>query len=459
MDLPNQYVQNMQKLLGDEYPDFAASFSCDPAYGLRVNELKTDKDSISDYVEIELEKIPFVENGFFYDHSEKISKSPFYRAGLFYLQESSAMLPADRLPISEGDVVLDLCAAPGGKSTAILSKLLGTGFLLANDLSFSRAQSLLKNLELFGGSNYFVSAEAPKKLASIYPEFFDKILVDAPCSGEGMFRKDPSLIKDWTNKGPDYYSPLQREILDNAVKMLKCGGMLMYSTCTFSTSEDELNIKYILEKYPELSLINIEKTDGMVPGFMGYKEAARVFPHKVRGEGHFLCLLAKSCKSKNSSALSVKRDEMITSEFNVNKCNELIEFVKKINLSPDNIYIIKNNAYYLPNLYSRIYDKSIRFLRTGLLLGELDNNMHFKPSTTLALSLRIHDFSNVLNLNRDDIRLEKYLRGETIFINEDDECLEKGFVLICVESFGLGFAKYTNNNTLKNLLTRGYINN
>lgn len=363
------------------------------------------------------------------------------------------MLPADRLPVSEGDYVLDLCAAPGGKSTAILSKLNKTGFLLANDYSFSRAQSLLKNLELFGGANFFVSAEAPEKLASIYNNFFDKVIVDAPCSGEGMFRKDPSLIKDWIKRGPKYYSEIQREILESAVRMLKSGGMLMYSTCTFSTIEDELNVKYLLDNHPELSLIDIDKSNGIAPGYMGYKEAARVFPHRVRGEGHFLCLFKKEIADN----VNTKCDELIKSE-SISKYTELNDFINKTNIPSEKVYIIKNNVYFLPDNIQKIYDKSIRFLRTGLLIGEFDKNMHFKPSTPLALSLKCGDFTNCLNLNRDDIRLEKYLKGETIFIKDDEDYLEKGFVLICLESFGVGFAKLSN-NTLKNLLSRGYINN
>lgn len=456
MDLPVQYMQYMQELLGEAYPDFTASFSCNPNHGLRVNNLKIGTDEINQYLDSNFERIPFVSNGFYIeDDSVRYSKSPFYNAGLFYLQEPSAMLPADRLPIEENDIVLDLCAAPGGKSTAILSKLNGTGLLLANDYSYSRAQALLKNLELFGGDNYMVCAEDPLKLSGIYQNVFDKIIVDAPCSGEGMFRKDPGLIKDWVSKGPSYYTPLQRSILDNAVKMLKGGGLLMYSTCTFSVSEDEDNVKYLLDKYPELSLVEIEKNYGIMPGFNDVFEAARVFPHKVKGEGHFLCMFKKA----NNDDFAV-RHEKIKSTAELSKCNELLDFLKnlKIKIAVDRICILKDQVYYLPKEYEKIYEKSVRFLRTGLLLGELDKNNRFKPSTTLALSLKSNDFAYVLSLNRDDIRIQKYLRGETIFAENGETDIQKGFILICIEGFGIGFAKLADGK-LKNLLGKGFINN
>ena len=454
MDLPIQYMQNMQKLLGDEYPEYAASFSCKSLHGLRVNNLKLETREIEKLLNAELNPIPFVKNGFYYDEDLRPAKSPYYNAGLFYLQEPSAMLSADRLPIEEGDFVLDLCAAPGGKSTAVLSKLNGTGFLLANDCSYSRAQALLKNLELFGGNNFCVCAEYPEKLSGIYKGFFDKILVDAPCSGEGMFRKDPSLIKDWINKGPEYYAPIQRDILDSAVSMLKYGGMLLYSTCTFSPLEDEENIKYILDKYPELTLVNIDKNYGIMPGILEMSEAARVYPHKAGGEGHFLCLI----KKESVEETSCRRGACFSSDTDLKKCTELIDFFKLINKKSikENICINKGNVYSLPLGYEALYDRSIRFLRTGLLIGEIDRNLRFKPHSALALSLKADDFSNVLNLSKDDVRTDKYLRGETIFVEDKDTGVKDGYVLICVDGFGLGFGKLSCNK-LKNLLGKGYV--
>lgn len=456
MDLPNQYLQNMQNLLGDEYPEFAASFSCNSYHGLRVNNLKIKTEEISHYIKKQLDRIAYVENGYYYNDDFRPAKSSFYNAGLFYLQEPSAMLPADRLPINEGDLVLDLCAAPGGKSTAILSKLNSTGFLLSNDYSYSRAQALLKNLELFGGSNYAVCAEDPDKLAGIYKDTFDKIIVDAPCSGEGMFRKDPSLIKDWVERGPEYYAPLQRRILESAVSMLKPGGMLMYSTCTFSPLEDEDNINNLLSEHPECSPVNINKNYGIMPGLYNLSEAARVFPNKVKGEGHFLCLIQK----KNDDSVTGMKTESIKYDAAIQKSDELKDFIKKINkdIHFSRLFLIKDSIYYLPDGYETIYRSSVRFLRTGLLIGEIDKNRHFKPSTSLALSLKVNDFSNTLNLSSDDIRVEKYLKGETVFVSEEDGKCNNGIVMICVDDFGLGFGKLSG-NIVKNLLGKGYIKN
>ena len=218
----------------------------------------------------ELEPVPWTGNGFYYSSEAgdeggvRPSKHPAYYCGLYYLQEPSAMTPAAMLPVKPGDRVLDLCAAPGGKSTELGARLKGRGMLVSNDISYSRARALLKNLELAGIPNICVTSESPERLAEVWPEFFDKILVDAPCSGEGMFRRDEDMVKDWTAHGPSYYAPIQRQIAVQAVRMLKPGGMLLYSTCTFSRFEDEGNIEYILEHYPQMELCTLDLS--AVPG-------------------------------------------------------------------------------------------------------------------------------------------------------------------------------------------------
>lgn len=293
MNLPEKFLASMKELLSEEYDAYIESFQMPRHYGLRVNTSKITTEEFERIAPFPIRKIPFVSNGYYYDESVEPAKHPYYFAGLYYLQEPSAMLPADRLPIDSGDRVLDLCAAPGGKSTELAAKLSGSGLLVSNDISYSRAQALLKNLEMQGTSNFYVTAEEPKKLASCFPSFFDKILVDAPCSGEGMFRKDSNLIKDWTEKGPAYYSEIQREILTEAVKMLKPGGMLLYSTCTFSVEEDEKIIQGLLDDCKELSLTAIRPYEGFTNGYLGLTECVRVFPHKMQGEGHFLALLKR----------------------------------------------------------------------------------------------------------------------------------------------------------------------
>ena len=219
------------------------------------------------------------------------------------------MTPASLLPISEGDRVLDLCAAPGGKSTELAAKLGDTGLLVANDISATRAKALLKNLEVFGAPNILITSESSDKLADRFPGFFDKILVDAPCSGEGMFRKQPAIMRNWEQYGTEYYSKLQHEILPQAIKMLRPGGMLLYSTCTFSALEDEEAVEFVLANYPEMELLPVipegRKDEYAACGFdTGHQEwmraplpevtkCARLFPHRLEGEGHFVALFRK----------------------------------------------------------------------------------------------------------------------------------------------------------------------
>lgn len=271
IQLPELYQESMKTLLGEEYEQYLESFEKPFSRGIRVNTRKwTPGECVSAMRRSglceSLAPVPWIPNGLFYEEGLKLSKNPYYYAGLYYLQEPSAMTPASVLPVNPGDRVLDLCAAPGGKSTELGARLKGKGLLFANDISNSRAKALLKNLELFGIPNICVASESPEKLAVSYPEYFDKILVDAPCSGEGMFRREPDMVKDWLEKGPEYYGPVQREIVEQALKMLKPGGTMVYSTCTFSRTEDEEVILEVLEKHREMELIPVPRFEGACDG-------------------------------------------------------------------------------------------------------------------------------------------------------------------------------------------------
>ena len=253
MQLPETFLEQMKQLLGSDYDAWLESYAQKPFAGLRINETKTDRETWeSALAPFSFRRVPWTGNGYYIGEDAKASRHPYYYAGLYYLQEPSAMAPAAVLPVCPGDKVLDLCAAPGGKSTELGARLLGEGLLVSNDISNSRAKALLKNLELFGIPNICVTSETPEKLASVFGPYFDKILVDAPCSGEGMFRKDPDLIKSWLERGPEYYAPIQRQILKSAAAMLKPGGMLLYSTCTFAKMEDEDTISWLLSEEPDL---------------------------------------------------------------------------------------------------------------------------------------------------------------------------------------------------------------
>ena len=232
--LPQEFLERMEHMLGEEYPAFLQSYEEPRKFGLRVNTMKISVEEFQRLAPFHLTPIPWIPNGFYYEREDDPARHPFYYAGLYYLQEPSAMTPASILPVMQGEHVLDLCAAPGGKATALGAKLAGEGLLVANDISASRAKALLKNLEIFGIRNSFVTNAYPAKLAEQFAGAFDKILVDAPCSGEGMFRKDLANARVWSLEKVKECAKTQHEIIRQAVSMLRPGGLLLYSTCTFS---------------------------------------------------------------------------------------------------------------------------------------------------------------------------------------------------------------------------------
>jgi len=298
--LPQEFLTRMQDMLGDEFDAFLTSYDAPRTAGLRVNTKKCRTEDFPPLVPGTWKKIPWIPNGYFVPDGMRMGQSPLYAAGVFYLQEPSAMTPASRLPIEPGERVLDLCAAPGGKATELNARLKGTGLLVANDISNARAKALLRNLELFGSENVLVTNETPAGLADVFPGFFDKILVDAPCSGEGMFRKDEAVIGTWTPERPVFFADLQREITSNAVKMLRPGGLMMYSTCTFAPQEDEGTVSFLLENFPEMELIEMEGYEGFSKGNPVWgngdpeiEKTVRIWPHKMNGEGHYLALFRK----------------------------------------------------------------------------------------------------------------------------------------------------------------------
>lgn len=299
--LPETFVLRMKELLGSEYEAFSDSYEERTYAGLRMNTLKITPEEYLKLTGQTLESVSWCPTGFYYNGSREYSKNPLYHAGLYYIQEPSAMFPAQVLPVSPGDVILDMCAAPGGKSTALAAKLQGTGLLVSNDISASRAKALLKNIEASGVRNSIVLTEDPKNLAAPFEGCFDKILIDAPCSGEGMFRKEPSMMKAWEKNGPEFFSKLQREIVDCGIRMLKAGGMMVYSTCTFSVEENEGTLQYILENYPDMHVVPIEQNgEGLasahpewVDGFEEIRYAKRLWPHRLRGEGLYRLIKKK----------------------------------------------------------------------------------------------------------------------------------------------------------------------
>lgn len=455
MKLPIMFEEKMRGLLGGEMEAYLACFDEPRYYGLRVNTGKISVEEFRKLCPFDITPIPWIENGFYYD-GERISpaKHPYYFAGLYYLQEPSAMTPANRLPIDPGDYVLDICAAPGGKATELGAKLRGEGLLIANDISSSRAKGLLKNIEVFGIGNVAVLCEEPGKLSNYFPEFFDKILIDAPCSGEGMFRKDRKMVKAWEEHGPEYFANIQKNIIRQAAGMLKAGGMLLYSTCTFDSRENEQIIDGLIKEYPEFHILDIPPYEGFCPGLLetvspqkdDLKKTVRIFPHKMKGEGHYLALLKKGDRvSSRSGDTGMLRQKLP-------KAAE--PFFGDISWELDEtcLELRGDRLYYMPKGLLGL--RGIRFLRTGLLLGELKKN-RFEPSQALAMYLKKEEYAHTINFSAEDSRVFRYLKGETLEVEDLVSASEKAWQLVCVDGFPLGWGKSIG-GVLKNKYLTGW---
>ncbi len=429
MYLPLEYVEKMKALLGEtEFAAYLDSFTEGRFYGLRANTLKITPEALQEKGLFGLKPIPWCASGFYYDGEERPAKHPYYHAGLYYLQEPSAMSPAAILPIEEGDFVLDLCAAPGGKTTQLGARLQGSGLLVANDISAGRAKTLLKNVELAGIRNAVVLSETPERIAQRLPLFFDKILVDAPCSGEGMFRKEPDMVKSWNQEMLDFCRTEQAKILEACAPMLKPGGMLLYSTCTFSPEENEKSIGAFLERHPEFILLPIEKKDGFAAGIPPYEACARLYPHHLHGEGHFLALLQKTGEAEQSE---IPLEQGVGEK----QKESFLAFAKEtLQETPQGIYQIYGDGLYLLPKGTPKLDR-LRVLRTGWLLGTMKKG-RFEPAQALAMGLRKEEVKNTAEFSLADERVLRYLKGETVEAEGAD-----GWTLVCVDGFPLGWAK------------------
>lgn len=462
MQPPKQFLKEMRELLGEEFPAYIESFDQPSAQGIRVNTDKISVEEFKKFTPFQLDPVPWTENGFYVREEDQVTKHPYYFAGLYYVQEPSAMLPAATLRAEPGDCVLDLCAAPGGKATELGGRLHREGLLLANDISHSRAKGLLKNLELAGIGNLMVSSAAPENLRKEYAGFFDKILIDAPCSGEGMFRRDPAMLKSYEEHGPQYYAEIQKQILTSAVPMLKPGGKMVYSTCTFSKLENEDNIEWVLKQFPEMELVPLGET-----------QVLRLFPHRVRGEGHFTALLRKrlpdECaddifdellESGTASGKNVRTADISGNgtyqKTTVQKLpKEYQEFADKylnLTLTGWTVTLIEDRLYAMPEALA--VKKKIRYLRTGLLLGELKKK-RFEPSQALAMFLKREEAASSISFSAQDERVFRYLKGETVEITEEEEAGLLSWTLVCVDGFPLGWAKLVN-GSLRNKYYAGW---
>ena len=307
IQFPEKFQERMQQMLGEEeYAEFLKSYDLPFHNGLRINTWKTNPKELLQRMGVDLKQVPWNETGFYLENKKQFSKHPYYQGGLYYIQEASAMLPAKLVNAQPGEKILDMCAAPGGKSTAIGAALKGEGLLISNDISKSRAKALLRNLEGFGIINSIVVSEYPEKLSRYFPEFFDKVLIDAPCSGEGMFHKEPSMTESWLRMRPEEYHKLQMEIMTYGAKMVRPGGKLIYSTCTFSPEEDEGSIAWFLREHPDFHLVEVDDDEDLcgchcidhghpewADGNPELTKTRRLWPHHLEGEGHFAAVLCR----------------------------------------------------------------------------------------------------------------------------------------------------------------------
>lgn len=501
--LPEAFLERMERLLGDEYPAFIESYEKEKKSGLRFNSLKwragdredagADRQSEEEFVKkiqakFGLRKILWTEEGYYYEADKRPGKHPLHEAGAYYIQEPSAMAVVCLLDPKPGERVLDLCAAPGGKTTQIAARMRQKGILISNEIHPARAKILSQNVERMGIGNAVVTNQDSQTLLNYFPEFFDKILVDAPCSGEGMFRKDQQARQEWSIEHVTLCASRQARILDDAAGMLKPGGRLVYSTCTFSPEENEGSIQDFLDRNKDFVLEDAEIPTGFSsfghgqPGWIqdGREELSRTFriwPHKTQGEGHFLALLKKEIQGPDIRETDNRKKTRKVSETGGRKDNKTLEAwavwqqFAEAELSFDAcgdreeresfVWETGRLVMYGGQMYVISWEmpdiKGLKVLRPGLHLGEVKKN-RFQPSHSLAMYLRKEQVKQWISLEGDGELIQRYISGQTI----DVSCLEgihrshleNGWVLITVDGISAGWAKLAG-NTLKNHYPKG----
>lgn len=460
MNLPIEFEKKMKAFLGNEWDDFLYSYDNNRFQALRFNTLKVqspeERMRILKTLKISSEKkVSWANEAYYFDENVRPGKHPYHEMGLYYIQEPSAMSAAALLAPKPGMRVLDLCAAPGGKSTQLSTYLGDSGLLVSNEINTQRSRILSQNIERMGIKNAIVTNEDSFVLASHFPGFFNAIQVDAPCSGEGMFRKRPEAIEQWSMENVAICAARQKEILDNAAVMLKPGGTIVYSTCTFSKEENEDVIEYFLERHPDFTL----------------EEMERFWPHKVDGEGHFVAKLVrrgcvdtdlkadrKTKKNKNSKNRKNETKPVLTKE----NMKLLSEFLDET-ISEDMAAWIKNSRlvmfgeqlYRLPDMEVDI--KGLKVQRAGLHIGEF-KKQRFEPSHSLALALKLSEAKNVVKLTWDDSQTTGFFNGQSVMLSDEQtaEC-KKGWALVCVDGYPAGWGK-VNGAQVKNHYPKGLRN-
>lgn len=440
--LPQLFLDRMEQMLGGEYPAFLSSYEDERYQALRINPQKTDRNRFMEETSFHLQPVPWERNGFYYEKEDRPGKHPYHEAGVYYIQEPSAMAPAAYLDAQPGERVLDLCAAPGGKSTQIAAAMQGEGLLVSNEIQPVRAKILSENIERMGIKNAMVTNESPQALAAVFTEYFDRIMVDAPCSGEGMFRKNEQAYQEWSPDNVKLCAARQQEILSCAASMLRPGGRMVYSTCTFAPEENEGAIGAFLESHPQFHVVPVETFSGMsagVPAWAGLDKeeithTIRLFPHHLHGEGHFVAVLEKEgtvsenyqgycangeekplAKGEAKAYLSGLKDFL--GEVPADYAGRLLTFGEQLYLMPEHMPATKR----------------LRVLRPGLHLGTVKKN-RLEPAHALALSLSPQEARYTWDLSVEEACA--YLSGQT-FPAEG----EKGWYVITVDGYSIGWGK------------------
>ena len=462
MNLPEDFLQRMQQLLGTEADSFFASYQEPKAYGLRINPLKyrsSEKD-----LPFTLAPVAWAREGFYAVSEEHPGKHSFHEGGAYYIQEPSAMSVVSLLDPQPGEIICDLCAAPGGKSTQIAGRLKGQGLLVSNEIFSARARILSQNIERLGIGNCVVCNEPPDRMAQHFPLFFEKMVIDAPCSGEGMFRKDDTAIAEWSLEQVAVCAKRQRMILDCADQMLAPGGVLVYSTCTFSPEEDEEMISWFLETHPDYVLEdwrNILPADAGLEGGINTPEALRLWPHKLQGEGHFAARFRKSASPSNEKENRRTKKEKPNQKKSSRDLEDYLAFTKHFlsleqhndDYSIINLLTDKNGQYrfFGDELYripqSMPSLQGLKLVRAGLHLGT-QKKKRFEPAHALAMALHPEDAIQCHECS-DEAAL-KYLKGETIPCDTS----YRSWTLVCYQGISLGWGK-AQNGTLKNHYPKG----
>ncbi|WP_199616451.1 RsmF rRNA methyltransferase first C-terminal domain-containing protein [Paenibacillus alkalitolerans] len=453
--LPAAFERRIRDLLREEADGLLASYSEPKAQGLRANPLKISSELLLRTVPFRLEPVPWCGTGFYYGGGgDAPGKHPYHAAGLYYIQEPSAMYAGEALEAQPGERVLDLCAAPGGKTTHIGGAMGGRGLLVANELESKRAKALSENVERLGVTNAVVLNETPERLAAFFPGFFDRVLVDAPCSGEGMFRKDAEAASHWSEAHVAACARLQAGILDAAYTMLREGGILVYSTCTFSPEENERTIDAFHDRHPDMSVLPLPHEHGVSGGVPEWAASpggrraselaatARLWPHRLRGEGHYVAKLRKA-----GSETPAWRGRAASSNAGRQPLSLYREFEKKtlaVSLDGGAFSLHGSQLFLLPDGAPDL--SGLRVVRAGLHLGQVKKG-RFEPNHALALALPAESFAH--RIETDPANAHAYLRGETFPGGGD-----RGWLAVTYGGFPLGWGKESK-GTVKNFYPKG----